>query len=270
MAKVSLDFQTGLDSVLFSMSDCLFEHEGPSKLPKQRSPTKPKLSRNLERDDLSQRYKLGKPGSKNYRKWESEFALRKSHSESTSSYSDGDAEFDESYEPAFGYFGQVFANGELDQKILTILDITEEEQRLYLNFDGRKPSLKQKQDSGNAVSCWKSLPRRNKNILKKFSDHILLTDIDNIIYEFVAFDNTLEVEVALNNSFQRLLLHSVCRFYNLVSYSINQNSSRVVIVKKRVDPYVSMSLSSFLCTNFPRKSYFDDGDDVDDFSEDLL
>jgi len=138
MAKVSIDFQTGLDSVLFSMSDCYFEHEEPSKLHKQRSPTKPKVARNLDRDNLSQRYKLGKPGSKNYRKWESEFALRKSHSESTSSCSDGDADFDETYEPAFGYFGQAFASGELDEKILTILDITEEEQREYLNLNYEK------------------------------------------------------------------------------------------------------------------------------------
>jgi len=102
--------------------------------------TKKKAHKNYEpRDSLNHRYKLGKPGSRNYRAWESEFSLRKSHSESESSFSEPeDTSFDEAFEPAFGLFAQFFIDGQVVEDLVPFLDITEHEQNIQAPKDVKK------------------------------------------------------------------------------------------------------------------------------------
>lgn len=92
---------------------------------------------------------MGKPGSKRYNRWEgglrftsvqltlSEYRLRKFLSDTESSLSESDPDFDkgfdETYEPSFGAFAGYFLDDDFRETINPFLDTTLEEEKLMLS-----------------------------------------------------------------------------------------------------------------------------------------
>jgi len=193
---------------------------------------------------LNSRMKIGRPGSRRFRHWENEFFLLKNlsetESECDSEYSD---DWDESYDPSYGLFSAVFED---DNKEIwePFIDTTEEQQRILLALsDYDDDSSEDTFDLLSAAEAFALLRRRSQRTLQRHKNSHLLKQLDNIIFaftnglfcddsfEFLRPDDTGEALIfAFQDKFQRHLLHSVCEFYDLVSYSMDSSEERITIV----------------------------------------
>jgi len=181
--------------------------------------------------------------------------LRKSHSESESSLSDLETNFDETYEPAAGLFGEYFNEfGELKEEMLPFIDITESEELLYLNSLKKQEETNKnnKEINRNVVSSsssFKNIPRRNRSFLKRHHQTTLLYKIDSLLFDFLSSESDM-IEIENSCSYERLMIHSICKFYNLASHSINKKGKKKVVIKKRqkskLEQHHLESLSTFL------------------------
>jgi len=210
------------------------------------------------RDSLNSRLKIGRPGSRRYRHWENEYFLLKnlSETESESEYSDED----DAYSPSFGLFSAVFE--EQNKEVWEpFIDTTEEQQAILLDLsdDDKCQAFEETFQPLSAAEAFSLLRKRSQHTLHRHRDSLLLEQMDNILF---AFSNgrchkdhleflrpSIDGEVlvfAFEKKFHRHLLHSVCEFYDLVSYSVDSTEERVTIVHQRQNASRSSSLFQFL------------------------
>jgi hypothetical protein len=214
------------------------------------------------RDSLRSRYKIGKPGSRRYRNWENEFFLVKNLSETESEYDSAySSDWDSSCEPSFGSFALVLED-ENREHWDAFIDITEEQQNILLGFynddeddQSSEDESDYEDDSGtltlplsvSANEAFTSLRNCTRRTLTRFKDSALLQEIDDTIFsytngllfslggiDYLRHDETEDALIfSLPEKFHRLLLHSICEFYDLVSYSIDVTEERQTVVYKR-------------------------------------
>jgi len=233
-----------------------------------------------QRDSLCNRYKVGKPGSKRYIRWQGEYNLRKFLSDTESSLSesdpDFDKDFDESYEPSAGIFGEYFdEHGEVTIEILPFLDITEEEQLIFINnMKQQEESIRKNRAKNRSVisvkTIFKNLPHRNRSFLRHHQGTSLLFKMDSQLFEFLNSEQET-LEIMNSDSYERLMIHSICKFYNLNSHSKIKKGEKLVVIKKKLKNikhesgvYLE-SLSSFL-ESVSQKAEFSEDSDNEDFS----
>jgi len=189
--------------------------------------------------------------------------------------SDLETNFDESYEPSSGLFGEYFdANGEVTVEILPFLDITEEEQSTFMTSLKQQEEAirKNKEKNRNVISVatiFKNLPHRNRSFLKRHRNSSLLYKTDSQLFDFLNSDLEM-IEILNSDPYERLMIHSICKFYNLNSHSKNKNGKKLVLIKKKLKQdinenglYYMESLSSFLESLYQKES-----EDDEDFSSD--
>jgi len=226
------------------------------------------------RDSLNNRYKIGKPGSRRYRYWENEFFLLKNLSE-TESELEGSDDWDETLEPVFGAFAAVFE--EENQALWEpFVEVTEEQQRLLLVglFGGEEEEEEEEEleeaffHSITASKSFQLLRKRSQRTLRRHKDSVFLHQLDSTIFAYA--NSILQDSDALNfdffrksendqdlvdeplifsfsDKFRRHVLHSLCEFYDLVSYSTNSSEERITVVYRRPEGMrTDMSLVQFL------------------------
>lgn len=227
------------------------------------------------RDSLNHRNKIGKPGSRRYRYWENEFFLLKNLSE-TESELEGCDDWDETLEPVFGAFAAVFE--EKNQELWEpFVEVTEEQQRLLLVglFGGDEEEEEEEEleevffRSLTASESFRHLRKRSQRTLRRHKDSMFLHQLDSTIFayansllqdsEALNFDffrkseNDLEnpLVFSFSDKFRRHVLHSLCEFYDLVSYSTSSSSEeRITVVYRRPEGIrTDMSLVQFLTSN---------------------
>jgi len=218
----------------------------PSSLQKKRN----NKFRNRQRDSLASRKKIGKPGSRRYRQWENEFFLIRNLSETESEYESGFSDdWDESYAPSYGPFSVVFEddNREVWEPFV---DITEERQQILLTFSDYDDSSEEEDIDLSPSEIFSLLRRRSQRTLKRHKHSAILQRIDDIVVAFsncLIYDDQFEylrpgfgeevgecLVFAFSEKFQRHLLHALCEFYNLVSYSVDTSEERITIVQRRM------------------------------------
>jgi len=209
------------------------------------------------RDSLNSRLKIGRPGSRRYRHWENEYFLIKNLSE-TESECDEDEE--EAYEPSYGLFSAVFEE-ENKEVWEPFVDTTEEQQAilLALSEDDEDQPFEETFGTLSAADAFSLLRTRSQRTLHRHRDSQLLEQMDNILFAFSngrCHEDRLEflrpsvdgevLVFAFEKKFHRHLLHAVCEFYDLVSYSADSTEERVTIVHQRQNATRSSSLYQFL------------------------
>jgi len=225
------------------------------------------------RDSLASRYRIGVPGSRRYRKWHNEFFLLQnlSGAESATDLSD---EWDSDCEPSFGSFAPVL--DEYKEIWDPFIDITEEQQNIllgYYNSDSDYSDSEDypghKRDSGrvlpltlSADDAFTQLSNVTRKLLIRHRDNQLLRDLDETIFAY-STDAISEVDekdylildpsegslvFSLEDKFHRLLLHSLCEFYDMVSYSFGEEEEgrRTVVYKRHDTPVREMALKDYL------------------------
>jgi len=229
----------------------------PSSLQKKRN----NKFRNRQRDSLASRKKIGKPGSRRYRQWENEFFLIRNLSETESEYESGFSDdWDESFAPSYGPFAVVFEddNREVWEPFV---DITEERQQILLTLSDYDSSQEEDIDLSPS-EIFSLLRKRSQRTLKRHKHSAFLQRIDDIVLAFMnclVYDDQFEflrpgfgedgaacLVFAFPEKFQRHLLHALCEFYNLVSYSVDTSEERVTVVQRRMVLLSSLNKSSVL------------------------
>lgn len=117
--------------------------------------------------------------------------------------------------------------------------------------NGKKKNLKKKEvDRSDPKSSFESMSKRTKRILLKNYDCPLLQEVDQVIYTFLLDPEAGVMDLELETSFDRLLIHSMCHYYFLNSRSYNKKGKRVVVAKKK-DQYIfpSLPLSVYLMSH---------------------
>jgi len=213
------------------------------------------------RDSLRSRYKIGKPGSRRYRQWENEFFLFKNLSDTELESED----WDESLAPSYVPFAAVFEDENKDIWD-PFIDTTEEHEKLMLQFydedDDEDDENDSSSDSLSTSDLFSLLRKRSQRTLLRHKDSNLLllldakvfsyvngnfpsTDLDD--FEFLRSGENESLVFVFNDTFRRHLLHSLCEFYGLVSYSMDMSEERITVVYKRERcSGASVSLVDFL------------------------
>jgi len=232
-------------------------------VPSSRSQKKKSAFRYGPRDSLQSRYKIGKPGSRRYRNWENEFFLVKNLSETESEYDSAySSDWDSGCEPSFGSFALVLED-ENREHWDAFIDITEEQQNILLGFYDDEEDDQSSEDESDyedvngtntqslsvipADEAFTTLRNCTRRTLTRFKDSSLLQEIDDTIFsysngllfslverDYLRHDETEDALIfSLPEKFHRLLLHSICEYYDLVSYSLDVTEERQTVVYKR-------------------------------------
>jgi len=256
-----------MDSVIFdyfgpalttaSPLACGYVVDTPSSSQKKRN-----KFRYVQRDSLASRKKIGKPGSRRYRQWENEFFLIRNLSDTESEYESGlSDDWDESYAPSYGPFSVVFED---DNRLVwePFVDITEERQQILLAFSDYDDSSEEENIDLSPSEIFSLLRKRSQRTLKRHKHSTLLQRIDDIVLAYsncLIYDDQFEflrpsfnenvgecLVFGFSEKFQRHLLHALCEFYNLVSYSVDTSAERVTIVQRRKVSHNRSSVLQFL------------------------
>jgi len=219
------------------------------------------------RDSLASRYKIGSPGSRRYRNWQNEFFLIQNLSE-TESATDCEDDWDSGCEPSYGLFALVLDDENKDFWD-PFVDITEDQQNILLEFyengDDEESSQNEEDysESEELLSpdeAFSQIRSPTRRLLTKHRDSRLLQKIDEAIFgysngilsfegkDFIRHDEDEgSLIFSLTEKFHRLLLHSLCEYYDLVSYSFGEEQDRQTVVYKRAKtPSREMSLLTYL------------------------
>jgi len=216
-----------------------------------------KKFRHGPRDSLNSRMKIGRPGSRRYRHWENEFFLLKNLSETESECESDD--WDESYAPSYGAFAVVFEEGNRDIWE-PFVDTTEEQQQLLLaEYESEDDSFEEPLSPLSSPEAFALLRKRSQRTLKRHKKSQLLSQMDGVIFAFtngLLYDDQLEylrrdetgetLIFSFSDKFQRHMLHALCEFYDLVSYSVDMIEERVTVVHARQSVSRSSSLMQYL------------------------
>jgi len=241
----TFDNRTTILPTVLATASPLASESAPSSLKKRGN-----KFRYAARDSLAGRMKIGRPGSRRYRHWENEFFLIKNLSETESEHeSEFSDDWDESYAPSYGSFSVVFED---DNKEAwePFVDITEEQQRILLALSDYDDTSKDECQVLSPSQTFALLRKRSQRTLKRHKHSQLLHRIDEIVFaysnsllyddqvEFLRMDDTREEDgeiliFAFSEKFQRHLLHALCEFYDLVSYSVDMSEERVTVVHRR-------------------------------------
>jgi len=84
------------------------------------------------RDSMASRLRVGRPGSRRFIRWESEFVLVQLLSDTESDMSSEELDYDSSCEPAPGFFGELFYQESAALAWDPLVDTTEEGQQRFL------------------------------------------------------------------------------------------------------------------------------------------
>jgi len=210
------------------------------------------------RDSLNSRMKIGRPGSRRYRHWENEFFLLKNLSETESECESDD--WDESYAPSYGAFAMVFEEG--NREIWEpFVDTTEEQQRILLAEYESDDSFEETFHAVSPPEAFALLRKRSQRTLKRHKKSRLLEQMDGVIFAFMnghLYDDQLDflrqddsgetLIFSFSEKFHRHMLHALCEFYDLVSYSVDITEERVTVVHPRRNISRSSSLLQLLNT----------------------
>jgi len=213
-------------------------------------PRKKKQYRYGPRDSLRSRLKVGSPGSSRHRRWTQQQELILNLSESESDLSDGELDFEESAEPAYGAFAAYFYDHSIQRALQPFLDITEEQQNTMIGYDDERCESPHSDDpmSMSPVDSFNLLQINKQRVLRKHCHDNVLRDLDNIIFQFCSNDST-QMTIALESSFSRLLIHASAEFYGLVSFSRRSPTGKTTFIQKRSGfSAPGLSLFEFLST----------------------
>jgi len=227
------------------------------------------------RDSLASRYRIGVPGSRRYRKWHNEFFLLQNLSDAESA-TDLSDEWDSSCEPSFGSFSLVL--DEYKEIWDPFIDITEEQQNILLGYYNSDSDYSDSSDYDNdhnrdfqpltlsGYEAFTQIRNVTRKLLIRHRDNQLLRDLDETIFAYSTEANS-EIEekdylqmdpsegsliFSLEEKFHRLLLHSLCEYYDMVSYSFGEEEKRQTVVYKRSDtPVREMALMDYLNAEEP-------------------
>lgn len=121
------------------------------------------------RDSLNSRYRIGRPGSRRYRRWHNEYHLIEllSETESASDVDLDDLEYDETREPSPGYFAFVFEESHLPL-LEPYLDTTEDRENRLLGATITSPSRTVRHLAASADLAFRSMSTRAQRVLKRF------------------------------------------------------------------------------------------------------
>jgi len=185
--------------------------------------------------------------------------LSETESEYDSVYS---SDYDSGCEPSYGSFALVLED-ENREHWDAFIDITEEQQNILLGFYDEDEDNQSSEDdesdyeddsgtitqslSVSADEAFTSLRNYTRRTLTRHKDSLLLQEIDETIFsysngllssldgrDYLRHDETEDALIfSLSEKFHRLLLHSICEFYDLVSYSIDVTEERQTVVYKR-------------------------------------
>jgi len=93
-----------------------------------------------------------------------------------------------------------------------------------------------------------------RSLLKRIYTWDFVQQLDNELLKFTHQVNEDKVTYSIADSFQRMILHSICQYYHLPSNSVNtENGDRIVIIRKSKKdmnyfPAPVQSLSHFLAS----------------------
>lgn len=131
----------------------------------------------------------------------------------------------------------------------------EEQEQLLLLLEQEQKHRKGVQDHRNvnpafsAQECFQRIDRRLRNTLRKRQIPIGTVELleENLLSFFNAQPHSVYT-TNLNSSFERLLLHAVCQYMDLVSLSTNSNGSRQTEVMNKQSHFLppSLLLSAYL------------------------
>jgi len=256
----SLDQNNNSPPPLFSpFGPSAFDLESPISAPISTGHKKKSAYRFGPRDSLASRYRIGTPGSRRYRKWYNEFYLVQNLSE-TESATDLSDDWDSDCEPAYGSFALVL-DGEYKELWDPFIDITEEQQQFLLGYysdseysdtdyenENKGDDSTYPQPPLTADEAFTQIRNVSRRLLIRQRDNQLLQELDETIFsysngvisltesmDYIQHDQTDgSLIFSLEEKFQRLLLHSLCEYYDLVSYSIgDEEDQRQTVVYKR-------------------------------------
>eukprot|EP01129_Flabellula_baltica_P015574 TRINITY_DN798_c0_g1_i1.p1 TRINITY_DN798_c0_g1~~TRINITY_DN798_c0_g1_i1.p1 ORF type:complete len:166 (+),score=39.04 TRINITY_DN798_c0_g1_i1:470-967(+) len=151
-------------------------------------------------------------------------------------------------EPSFGRFADIFLDDECYSSIEPFIHVTEEQQSELLGWNEFDDVSSDEDDDlnifitpkrKNEFQQYDSLSPESKKLLKKCRESHILYEIDSALKKYVDSEKDCSLEFSFSDSFRRMLLHSVCEYYNLSSRSKDREEGRVTIVKKTDDLYRS-------------------------------
>jgi len=209
------------------------------------------------RDSLNSRYHIGKPGSRRFNYWSSEFFARTYlHSDNESDFDSDiwDDEYDDKYAPSFGYFAEIFQDDNSTKSWDPFIEVTEEEQNKLLTdlscegVDDLSDSESSDGDILEDFERFEYMRRYSKQaILSNLNSHTL-ENIDKELYDLQDDEEEFQRVFSFSDSYRRLLVHSVSEFYNMTSYSKDtEEGHRITVVRKRdTDTSTETTLLSLL------------------------
>jgi len=240
-----------LDSSEFDPSDSFFTLARSLSSAKGLPPGSNKKKKRHDcgpRDSLASRLSVGRPGSRRFKNWELDQALRFNLEESESSLSSDELDFEEKYEPSCGAFGLYFYDPALQSLLKPFLDVTEEQERVLQGFPDDVSLYEPEPHPCSPEDSFNLLKLQSQRLLRKHSDRQFVTTIDRQIFEFCVGSTTL-TRFEFDSSFTRYLAHAVSEYYGLVCYSRKAKKGKITFVEKKADFIVpSITLSDFLST----------------------
>jgi len=185
------------------------------------------------RDSLAKRYSPGKEGSRRYNRYLNDLQARTFYRSDTESDFESDIWddlYDETYEPSYGCFGDLFLNEDTLNSWSPFIDTTEEKQSGLLDdFFDSDDSYDDSSDDE-----YINMRRVSKKVVKRSKNCSILHHIDSELYNFQEHHDDQKVFL-YEDSYRRLLVHSVSEYYNMGSYSKDmENGERITIVRKKI------------------------------------
>jgi len=124
-----------------------------------------------------------------------------------------------------------------------------------------------------AKSSYQNLSRQPKRALKRHCDDPEFLEIDNRVHEFVVNPEVNQVDIVLDSPFERFLLHSICQFYYLESFSRNSKKGRRVVTckkRKNLTEYPTVQLSTYLISEFRSNDSSSEEDSLESEEDEFL
>jgi len=186
------------------------------------------------RDSLNKRNRIGKEGSRRFNYWSNEFfaqTLVRSSNDSEGENDVWDDEYDDKYEPSHGFFSDIFHDDDKCKLWEPFLEVTEEQQNQLLS-ELSDPSEEDSEEE-NYYAGLEYMSRYTRQTLKKNSKSNTIKHIDKELFELQYISDDEKV-FSFDDSYRRLLVHSVSDYYNLISYSKDtKQGDRITVVRKR-------------------------------------
>jgi len=227
------------------------------------------------RDSLSGRSRR-KPGSRRYRRWFNDVLLGRRPDELFDT-----GAVDEDFSHFFEEFLQrspiskVLRDDELYEEWKRFIDITEEQQRILLKDLFSDSDSEDEDDFFEPINLtsrerYHRIDRDTKKLLQKYTGSTFLFELDEILLSFLKqslstsqqssffeyknlfIANETQLDLKMKDSFHRLIAHGVCKYYDLISQSLENEigDKSVIVSKKPFTPVPQQSLANYLSDEF--------------------